>query len=116
METILETTLDNAQAVRALSALAQGTRLALFRELVAAGKAGLAPGTLSQRLEVPAATLSFHLKELNHADLVHVKRSGRSLIYQVNFERMGALLAFLTAHCCGGEPERCGLPGVRECV
>ncbi len=90
-------------AISALAALAQSARLRIFRALVAAGPAGLTPGALSASLEIPASTLSFHLKELVHADLVSQERDGRSLIYRASFEQMNDLLAYLTAHCCQGE-------------
>ena len=90
-------------AIRALAALAQETRLALFRLLVEQGPAGLTPGRIAAVLDVPPATLSFHLKELAHADLVSQERNGRHLIYRASFEQMNALLSYLTAHCCQGE-------------
>jgi DNA-binding transcriptional ArsR family regulator len=89
-------------AVAALSALAQETRLALFRRLVRAGPQGLAAGALARDLDVAAPTLSFHLKELKHAGLVRVERDGRSLRYRPDFAAMNALLRFLTEHCCEG--------------
>jgi DNA-binding transcriptional ArsR family regulator len=91
-----------AQALAALAALAQASRLRVFRALVGAGPAGLTPGALSAMLDTPASTLSFHLKELTHAGLVSVQRDGRHLIYRPEIERMNALLAYLTAHCCVG--------------
>ena len=90
--------------VASLAALAQPMRLRVFRELVVAGGAGLTPGVLSEHLEVPAATLSFHLKELLHAGLVTQERASRNLIYRANFEQMNGLLGFLTENCCQGEP------------
>lgn len=92
------------EVVKALAALAQETRLKLFRLLVVAGKAGLTPSSMSQTLEVPATALSFHLKELHHAGLVTGERDGRHIIYRADLVRMNALLAFLTAECCQGEP------------
>jgi ArsR family transcriptional regulator, arsenate/arsenite/antimonite-responsive transcriptional repressor len=92
------------EVVKALAALAQETRLKLFRLLVVAGKAGLTPSSMSQTLEVPATALSFHLKELHHAGLVTGERNGRHIIYRADLVRMNALLAFLTAECCQGEP------------
>ncbi|MDD3017418.1 MAG: metalloregulator ArsR/SmtB family transcription factor [Comamonas sp.] len=92
------------EVVKALAALAQETRLKLFRLLVVAGKAGLTPSSMSQTLEVPATALSFHLKELHHAGLVTGERNGRHIIYRADLVRMHALLAFLTAECCQGEP------------
>ena len=90
-------------AVTALAALAQEARLRVFRALVGAGPQGMTPGALSALLDIPASTLSFHLKELVHADLVSVERDGRSLCYRPAFEQMNALLAYLTDHCCQGQ-------------
>jgi DNA-binding transcriptional ArsR family regulator len=84
-------------------------RLRVFRTLVGAGPAGLTPGALAAMLDVPASTLSFHLKELMHAGLVTHERDGRHLIYRPAIDRMNDLLAYLTAHCCQGAP--CGLTG-----
>lgn len=95
--------------VRALAALAQVQRLRAFRELVVAGPDGLTPGTMAARLAISPSALSFHLKELAHADLVNTEARGRHLIYRANFPRMTQLLGFLTEHCCNGEP--CELPG-----
>jgi ArsR family transcriptional regulator, arsenate/arsenite/antimonite-responsive transcriptional repressor len=91
-------------AVIALAALAQGMRLRVFRALVGAGPQGLTPGALSATLDVPASTLSFHLKELMHAGLVSQERDGRNLIYRPALDRMNDLLHYLTAHCCLGNP------------
>ena len=90
------------EVVKALAALAQETRLKLFRLLVVAGKAGLTPSSMSQTLEVPATALSFHLKELHHAGLVTSERDGRNIIYRAELAKMNTLLAFLTAECCQG--------------
>lgn len=92
---------ENA-AVVSLAALAQGVRLRIFRALVGAGPEGMTPGGLASSLDVPASTLSFHLKELMHSQLVSQQRNGRHLIYRASFEQMNALLAYLTAHCCEG--------------
>ncbi|WP_108661243.1 ArsR/SmtB family transcription factor [Acuticoccus kandeliae] len=102
--------MDTTDAVAALSALAQETRLAIFRLLVEAGTEGHAVGRVGEALGLPSATLSFHLKELKHAGLVTVRRDGRSLVYSANFAEMNALLEFLTRNCCGGDPQACGLP------
>ena len=98
--------MDESHAIAALGALAQPARLRIFRALVGAGPAGLRPGDLSARLDVPASTLSFHLKELAQAGLATQERDGRHLIYRPALARMNALLAYLTAHCCQGQP--CG--------
>lgn len=94
--------MEDLDAVRALGALAQPHRLRVFRALVVAGVDGLTPGVLAEQLVLPGATLSFHLKELSHAGLVSQQREGRHLIYRAAFERMNALLHYLTAHCCEG--------------
>ncbi len=107
-------TLEEQAAVKALAALAQPHRLRLFRALVVAGHQGLTPGALGEELGVPAATLSFHLKELTHAGLISQQRDGRYLIYRAAFDRMNALLAYLTDHCCQGEA--CAAPTDRSCT
>lgn len=96
--------MDETAAVAALAALAQGMRLRVFRALVGAGPQGLTPGALSATLDVPASTLSFHLKELTQAGLVSQQRDGRHLIYRPELARMSELLGYLTAHCCEGRP------------
>ncbi|MFN9772203.1 MAG: ArsR/SmtB family transcription factor [Burkholderiales bacterium] len=96
-------------ALLSLAALAQEARLRIFRTLVGAAPGGLTPSALSAMLDVPASTLSFHLKELIHAGLAEVERDGRNLIYRASLKRMDALLAYLTDHCCQGagcEPDR----------
>jgi len=94
--------MDEKSAVASLGALAQGMRLRVFRALVGAGPQGMTPGALSATLDVPASTLSFHLKELMHAGLVSQERDGRNLIYRPALDQMQALLDYLTAHCCQG--------------
>ena len=79
-------------------------RLRIFRALVGAGPQGMTPGALSALLDVPASTLSFHLKELANAGLVTQDREGRNLIYRPALQQMNELLAYLTAHCCLGRP------------
>ena len=95
--------MEETQAVRALAALAQASRLQVFRLLVVAGLDGLTPGRMADQLGLAAATLSFHLKELTYAGMVTQERDGRNLIYRASFEHMNDLLAFLTANCCQGE-------------
>lgn len=95
--------MEEQDIVRSLAALAQESRLRVFRTLVVAGPLGLTPGALSEELGVAATTLSFHLKELTNAGLVSQQRDGRNLIYRAAYDRMNALLAYLTAHCCQGE-------------
>lgn len=96
-------------ALSALSALAQETRLAVFRHLVAAGREGASAGAIAEALGVPAPTLSFHLKELEHAGMISSIRSGRSIVYSADFGRMRELLSYLMDDCCGGRPEICNL-------
>jgi ArsR family transcriptional regulator len=94
--------MKESDAVASLAALAQSMRLRIFRALIGAGLQGMTPGALSAMLDVPASTLSFHLKELMHAGLVSQERDGRNLIYRASIGRMNDLLDYLTAHCCNG--------------
>lgn len=94
--------MEETEVVRALAALAHPSRLQVFRALVVIGQQGLTPGTMAEALGMPAATLSFHLKELVNAGLVTQERAGRNLLYRAAYERMNAVLGFLTAHCCQG--------------
>jgi len=94
--------MESKTVIAALEALAQEHRLAIFRRLVVAGVNGLTPGELSDALEIPAPTLSFHLAQLRHAGLVSVERNGRSLSYSAAYGAMNDLIAFLTENCCGG--------------
>lgn len=94
--------METNEAVQSLSALAQGSRLAIFRLLVQAGPAGMAAGNIGERLELPPATLSFHLAGLTRAGLARSRQDGRFVIYSASFERMNDLVAFLTLNCCGG--------------
>ena len=94
--------MEEQDVVRALGALAHGLRLQVFRALVVVGPQGMTPGTMSEHLGVAPATLSFHLKELAHAGLVTQQREGRFLVYRAAYERMNALLGYLTANCCAG--------------
>ena len=96
--------MNEKEVVAALAALAQPCRLRIFRQLVVVGQAGLTPSALSEVLEVPPATLSFHLKELTHSGLIEQKREGRNLIYTTEVKQMNSLLAYLTENCCQGEP------------
>jgi len=100
--------MEREDAVRALAALAHETRLDLFRLLVQAGPEGVAAGAASEALDIPAATLSFHLKELRSAGLVRCKRAGRSRIYSPDFGTANAVIGFLTENCCQGFPEAPG--------
>jgi ArsR family transcriptional regulator len=92
------------QAVKALAALAQESRLAVYRLLVARGPEGLSAGVIGDKLGIVPATLSFHLKELANAGLVTALTQGRYVIYSANFEGMNGLVGFLTDNCCGGNP------------
>lgn len=96
--------MDEAGAVAALAALAQPMRLRVFRSLVGAGPAGLTPGVLAATLGLPPSSLSFHLKELVAARLVSAERVGRHIVYRPAIGSMNELLAYLTQHCCHGEP------------
>ena len=95
--------MEEQQAVKALAALAHPARLQLFRLLVVAGQQGLTPGAMGEPLGLPAATMSFHLKELTNAGLIGQERDGRYLIYRAAFSQMNALLSYLTENCCQGE-------------
>ncbi|WP_321789953.1 metalloregulator ArsR/SmtB family transcription factor [Paraburkholderia sp. J94] len=105
--------MEEKDIVRALAALAHDMRLRVFRMLVVAGPEGLTPGTIAAQLDVPNATLSFHLKELMNAGLVTQERDGRTLIYRAAYDQMNAVLGFLTENCCKGQP--CLSPGAGSC-
>jgi len=94
-------------ALAALAGLAQESRLAIFRLLIQAGQAGLPAGKVGEQLGISSSALSFHLKELVHADLVTSRQEGRFVIYTARFATMNALLGYLTDNCCAGE--ECGL-------
>lgn len=94
--------MDSELVVRALGALAHESRLAIFRALVVAGPEGMAAGEIAQQLGLAPSSLSFHLKDLSHADLVKPKQEGRFVIYTANFDAMTGLVGFLTENCCGG--------------
>jgi ArsR family transcriptional regulator len=100
--------METNYAIEALQSLAQETRLAVFRLLVRAGHDGMTAGEIAVALEVPGPTLSFHLKHLCHAGLLTCRREGRSLWYQVSFDQVRELLAYLMEDCCQGKPELCG--------
>ncbi len=102
--------MEKPAVLAALAALAQETRLDIFRLLVETGPAGLPAGRIAQRLGLASATLAFHLKELKVAGLATVRRDGRSLIYAAAYPRMNALLAYLTESCCQGNPAACAAP------
>lgn len=96
--------MENRDAVVALAALAKESRLATFRLLVQAGPKGLAASKIAEALGMPPSSLSFHLKELTHANLIVPRQEGRFVMYAAQFETMNALLGFLTENCCGGNP------------
>jgi ArsR family transcriptional regulator len=102
--------MKKSAAIAVLGALAQETRLEIFRLLIRKGPEGLPAGEIGEHLGQPSPTLSFHLNHLRHAGLVTSRRDGRSIIYRANFKAMNALIAFLTEQCCDGRPELCGLP------
>jgi DNA-binding transcriptional ArsR family regulator len=95
--------MKTAQAVKALTALAQDKRLAIYRLLVQQGSDGLSAGTIAERLDLAGATLSFHLKELANAGMLKSRQDGRFVFYSANYEQMNGLLAYLTENCCQGE-------------
>ena len=102
--------MDNKSAIDIFAALAQETRLDIFRLLVRAGGDGLAAGAIARELAVPTTTLSFHLKELKSAGVILCTRQGRSLIYRPDFPVMGAMIGYLTTQCCEGvEPANTAL-------
>ena len=107
--------MEEQTVLKALTALSQAHRLRVFRALVVAGQAGLTPGQIAEAQQIPAATLSFHLKELVQAGLLTQERQGRNLIYRADFAQMNALLAFLTENCCQGEPCAAGTPSTPAC-
>ena len=94
--------MNEALIVKILAALAQEVRLRVFRALVVAGQEGLTPGAIAEQLGIAPNTLSFHLKELAHANLVSQERQGRNLIYRASFDTMDDLLGYLTENCCQG--------------
>ncbi|MBI3713299.1 MAG: helix-turn-helix transcriptional regulator [Burkholderiales bacterium] len=105
--------MNTKSAITALAALAQESRLAVFRLLVATGPQGLAASKIAESLAVPASSLSFHLKELSHAELITAKQEGRFIIYSANFAAMQTLMDYLSENCCHGEP--CGVSTKPTC-
>lgn len=95
--------------ISSLAALAQESRLAVFRLLVEAGPDGLPAGRIGDSLGLPSATLSFHLSQLRQAGLISCQRQGRSLIYAVEFAAMNKLIGYLTENCCRGDAASCGI-------
>jgi len=102
--------MEKSDVIAALAALAQDTRLDVFRLLVRAGPYGVPAGQIAERLSLASATLSFHLNQLKHAGLVTFRRESRSLVYAAEYGAMNELLAYLTENCCQGGAAGCG-PG-----
>ncbi|MDR5883907.1 metalloregulator ArsR/SmtB family transcription factor [Caballeronia sp. LZ032] len=94
--------MDSNLVVRVLGALAHESRLAVFRTLVVAGPDGMAAGEIAQQVGLAPSSLSFHLKDLSHAELVRARQEGRYVFYSANFEAMSSLIGFLTENCCAG--------------
>jgi ArsR family transcriptional regulator len=101
--------MEKIDALSALAALAQESRLDVFRLLVQAGAAGIPAGQIGERLGLPSATLSFHLNHLKQSGLVKCRRESRSLIYTAEYAAMNDLLGYLTQNCCQGDPAACGI-------
>jgi ArsR family transcriptional regulator len=99
--------MKTTDAVGALSALAQESRLEIFRLLVRGGPKGMAAGDLSNKFGMPPATMSFHLKELTNAGLIVSRRESRSIIYSANYDRMKGLIDFLLENCCAEDGGKC---------
>jgi DNA-binding transcriptional ArsR family regulator len=99
--------METQDAVKRLSALAQDSRLEVFRLLVKAGPDGMAAGEIARSLATAANTMSQQLLILSNAGLIRARRDGRSIIYSIDFDAMSGLLVFLTEDCCGGRPEVC---------
>ncbi|MFA6970481.1 MAG: metalloregulator ArsR/SmtB family transcription factor [Gallionella sp.] len=104
--------MKSAEVVKALSALAQATRLAIFRLLVVCGPEGITAGQVAEKLGVSPANLSFHFKTLSHAGLIVARQDGRFVYYAANFAVMNGMLAYLTENCCEGNPDACVDPKV----
>jgi DNA-binding transcriptional ArsR family regulator len=107
--------MEKQEALAALVALGHETRLDIFRLLMRAGPKGLAAGQIGERLALPPATLSFHLSQLKHADLVIFRRESRSLIYSAAYPVMNALLAYMTENCCQGATASCDAAAPSTC-
>ena len=109
--------METTDAIKSLGALAQETRLAIYRLLVQAGPEGRAAGLIGEELGIPPATLSFHLAQLAGAGLVRSRQDGRFIFYSADFGAMNALVGFLTENCCGGNacgPQQIRLPRTRK--
>jgi DNA-binding transcriptional ArsR family regulator len=106
--------MDSHLVVRALSALAHESRLAIFRALVVAGPGGMSAGEIAQNLGLSPSSLSFHLKDLSHAEMVTARHDGRFIFYAANFSAVTGLIGFLTKNCCAGNP--CAASGLSNCA
>ena len=107
--------MKNDTAVKLLSALAQTSRLAVFRMLVQKGPDGMAAGEIADRLKIAPNALSFHLKELSHAGLVKSRPAGRYVIYSPDFKAMNGLLGYLTENCCAGSKSAAACVPTTQC-
>ena len=107
--------MEESEAIRALAALGQPQRLKIFRALVVGGREGRTPGLLVESLGIPAATLSFHLKELVNSGLVTQERASRNLVYRAAYDRVNSLLGYLTENCCEGRECLEALTVARDC-
>jgi DNA-binding transcriptional ArsR family regulator len=96
--------MKSESAISALLALAQGSRLAIFRALVQVGPSGMSAGKIGEVAEIAPSSVSFHMKELVNANIVRSRKDGRFIIYTANFDTMSELIAFLTENCCSGNP------------
>lgn len=107
--------MDERQALSAFAALSQETRLRVLRHLVIAGPEGIAAGTIAEKVEVSASNVSFHLKELERAGLVSVRRDSRSMVYSAEYDALSGLIRFLMEDCCSGRPEICAPATAPRC-
>jgi ArsR family transcriptional regulator, arsenate/arsenite/antimonite-responsive transcriptional repressor len=107
--------MKKSSVIAALGALAQETRLDIFRVLVEKGPEGMPAGEIGARLNQSSPIMSFHLNQLRFAALVTSRREGRSIIYSANFKMMNDLLGYLTENCCGGRPELCAPAAMNGC-
>lgn len=105
--------MNQTDIIKQLAALAQETRLSVFRLLVSQGEAGLTPGKISEQLDLAPATLSFHLKELASAGLIHARQESRFIYYSANYAAMNGLIGYLTENCCQGQS--CDVAGASGC-
>ncbi|HVN90250.1 MAG TPA: metalloregulator ArsR/SmtB family transcription factor [Candidatus Binataceae bacterium] len=107
--------MKKSKVIAALGALAQETRLDIFRLLVEKGPEGIPAGEIGERLNLPSPTLSFHLSQLRFAGLIDSRRESRSIIYSANYKAMNEVLGYLSENCCGGRAEACTPTGSNAC-